>query len=190
MSLAVILGLSDGVAVALVVGLTTLAATLAPVLLAVLMSRANLRAKERDWDRQDIVASRAAAAAASAAATQAALVAGQQMQTAKLQAVEEQNRVIHALVNSAYTASLAAQLVALEGQLALSRELAALLGTEHREGDTRIEDITQKVDLLRRLIADRLHQQYLAEEQVAEERARLREAPPRRRATDPPAAAD
>jgi hypothetical protein len=164
----VIYALSDGVTIAVVVGFTTLAATASPLLLARIMNKANREGKERDWARQDQVAARVEAASARQEATQKALVDGQTVTVAKLQAVEEQGNVIHALVNSAYTASLAAQLGALEGQLTLSRELAMMKGGEGTMKDQDAMDIIEsKVYMLRALIADRERHQHLAEAQAA-----------------------
>jgi hypothetical protein len=169
----VIYALTDGVTIAIVVGFTTLAATASPLLLARIMNKANRESKERDWARQDQVASRLEAASARQEGTQAALVEGQHAANVKLLAVEEQNKVIHALVNSAYTASLAAQLGALEGQLTLSRELAMMKGGEGTMKDQDAMDLIEsKVYMLRSLIADRERQQKIVETQLADAHAR------------------
>lgn len=145
--------LSDAVVVALIVGVGGLAATISPIFVAHLMNNAAARAKRADWERQDLIAAR--------------LEAGQKMTETRLDVVTEQNKVIHALVNSSYTASLEAQLVALEGQIALSRELAAMKGDNNPLDAARLVSIVARAEVLSGIIDDRKRQQAAAEARAA-----------------------
>lgn len=188
-----IVALTDGAVVALTVCIGGLAATVSPLLLAHVTNKANRASKESDWQRQDQVADRLEAASRRQQETQAAIVQGQRVVAQKLDVVEEQNRVIHELVNSAYTASLSAQLGALEGQLVLSRELAAMKGGDTTtDDDQKLKTTETKVHALRSLIAERERQQQIIETQLADEHARRVDTKPnpgRRRGDLPPPAA-
>lgn len=149
--MSMMLGLSDGAAVAAVVLVGTLAGTLAPLILAKITNKQTLTLKQMDWAREDIITKRKEDAEEKARQQQAQIIN-------EVVEVKKQNVIIHRLVNSAYTASLAAQLVALQGKI-----MYAKLGEATPE---ELNAIQTAIDNLQAEIDERTAQQVMIDRQL------------------------
>lgn len=180
----------DAVWIAVIVGVGSI---VGPASLAFLNSRQARRTQEMNYQREDAVAERLAIrqdeiaaqaatvaaqaaeaarllaarqdAAAAAAATTASLLldANERVATQTREASAQTNgklNQIHDLVNSTLTAAMTSELVALEQQLELMGELG--------RPKTKLEEIQQRINLLRSKLTDRALQTEIANAQVNE----------------------
>jgi hypothetical protein len=152
--------LDPAVWVAIIVACSSLTG---PLLLNILNSRSLRQLKHDDYAREDLVAARAAAATAQLQSSQEAIIAAAATTNGRLDA-------IHTLANSHYTAALQGELAAVEREVEMMREVAALrqaAGSEPSDGAiSAIRNTELRIVELGATIKQRLEQTALADEQM------------------------